>query len=102
MAFSVGDHQFEGPYTATSMIQNRPGVYAVICRENDATVLADVGESRDLGRKIKNHARVDCWHRKCPRILQYAVLYTPLLGHPVRREIARWIRQVYDPPCGGR
>ena len=100
MAIGVGNHSFEGPYTNTSALQNRPGVYAIHCYFNNAYYLMDIGESSNVKERVENHDRKDCWNRNCKGTLTVSVLYTLSSTEEGRRIIEKEIRNQYNPPCG--
>jgi len=96
----IGDYAFDGPYTSTDQIEDRSGVYAVLCKKGDKYVLIDVGESAKVKSRIDTHDRKDCWKKNCQGTLTYAVYYTPNLQQEGRMEIEQKIRGRLKPPCG--
>lgn len=100
MTVKIGDYTFDGPYMSTDPIEDRSGVYAIICKKGDKNYLTDVGESAEVKSRLDTHDRKDCWQRECQGTLTYAVKYTPNLQQAGRMEIEQEIRDNYDPPCG--
>ena len=100
MAIQVGNYTFEGPYTNTSALQDRSGVYAIHCYYSNTYYLIDVGESANVKSRVEGHDRKSCWSRNCNGILTASVYYTPNLLPTKRREIEQTIRAQFDPPCG--
>lgn len=98
MSISVGKYTFEGPYTGTNNLEDRSGVYAIHCRNNN--YLLDVGESAKVKERIENHDRKDCWTRNCIGTVTVSVLYTPNHRQSGRMAIEQEIRNQYNPPCG--
>ena len=100
MAITVGNYSFEGPYTSTENLQDKPGVYAIHCCIDSNYYLIDVGESTTVKSRIENHDRKDCWTRNCNGTLTVSVLYTPNIQQAGRKEIEQELRKQYNPPCG--
>ena len=102
MAIDIIGHEFEGPYTSTDKLQDRSGVYVVLCKRGDKWTIIDVGESAEVKTRIENHDRSDCWVKNCSSNLAVAVLYTPNKKQSGRKEIEGKIRERFNPPCGDR
>jgi len=91
------EYYFEGPYLTTNMLQNRSGVYAVLCNKNK---VIDVGEASEIKNRIETHDRKECWRRHCDESISYAVYYIEYGKKPSRVEVEQDIREFYNPPCG--
>lgn len=102
MSLNVGNYSFEGPYTSTNSLQDRSGVYAIVCHSNGNYNLVDVGESANVRSRVEDHDRKSCWTKNCNSTLMVAVHYTPNLQQSGRRKIEQEIRDQYNPPCGER
>jgi hypothetical protein len=104
MSIEIGRWTFYGPTRDTSNLQDRSGVYVILCLRNDQKYyVIDVGESAEVKTRVENHDRKACWARNCSSgELYVAVLYTPNLQQPGRTAIEQEIRQLYSPPCGER
>ncbi|MBW1947585.1 MAG: hypothetical protein JRI33_06555 [Deltaproteobacteria bacterium] len=102
MSIKIGKYTFEGPYTSTANLEDKSGVYAILCKKNEKYNLVDVGESATVKSRVETHDRKDCWQRNCNSTLTVAVYYTPGLKQPGRKAIELEIRDQYDPPCGKR
>ena len=102
MSIAVGQYTFEGPYTDTTKLEDRSGVYAIHCYRENAYYLVDVGESSTVKTRVENHDRQECWSKHCTGTLTASVLYTPNAQQPGRMQIEQEIRKQYDPPCGKR
>lgn len=100
MSFNVGNYSFEGPYTSTNSLQDRSGVYVIVCHSGGNYSLVDVGESGTVKSRIESHDRKSCWNGNCNSTLNVAVLYTPNLQQTGRRKIEQEIRNQFNPPCG--
>jgi len=100
MDIEIGDYTFNGPYRSTDSIEDKSGVYAVICIVGNKGYLLDVGESAQVKTRLDTHDRRDCWEKNCPGALTYSVKYTPNLKQEARQEIEQKIRDQFNPPCG--
>ena len=100
MTIKIGKYTFEGTYVSTTELEDRAGVYAILCRAGDKTYVTDVGESATVKTRVENHDRKACWKRNCSGELRYAAHYTPHLQEPGRKAIEQEIREQYSPPCG--
>ena len=100
MSINVGKYSFEGPYTNTSSLQERSGIYAIHCYRSNAYYLIDVGELANVKNGVESHDRKDCWNKNCAGTLTVSVYYTPNSQAMGRQEIAKEIRNQYNPPCG--
>jgi hypothetical protein len=98
MTINIGKYTFEGPYVSTTGLEDRSGVYAILCRAGDDLSVTDVGESATVKTRVENHDRKDCWKRECGGDLRYAAHYTS--REPDRMAIEQEIREQYSPPCG--
>lgn len=101
MSIELAGYKFRGPYTSTDNLEDRAGVYAILCptAQNRYKVI-DVGESHEVKTRVETHDRKGCWERHCSSTIKYAVYYTPHMQQPGRKEIEQEIRNRYDPPCG--
>ena len=102
MSISVGRYTFEGPYTDTTQLQDRSGVYAIHDRRNGSNYLVDVGESAQVKSRVDTHDRKPCWNGNKQGVLTVSVLYTPNAQQAGRMAIEQEIRKQYNPPCGDR
>ncbi len=102
MPITLGNYEFEGPYKDTSKIEDRSGVYAILCLRDKKYLLIDVGESATVRSRLVGHDRSDCWKHNCSEMLAYAILYTPNKQQSGRMEIEQELREKYDPVCGKR
>lgn len=100
MPITVADYEFAGPFADPSSLEDRSGLYAIICRKAGSSHLTDVGESSSVRDRVENHDRRDCWETNCVDQIVYAALYTPNLQQQGRKGIEREIRDKYAPPCG--
>jgi hypothetical protein len=102
MAISVGNYSFEGPYASTNSLENKSGVYLILCHFNSKYYLIDVGESATVKTRIENHDRSNCWQKNCKGKLIIAVHYTPNKQKAGRIQIEQELRQRYNAKCGNR
>ena len=64
MSIKVSNYPFNGPYTSTSNIKDKSGVYAIHCCKNEKYYLLEVEESTEVKIRAKDHERNDCWKGK--------------------------------------
>lgn len=102
MSITIGKYNFEGPYKNTESLQDKSGVYAILCHSGPKYNLVDVGESATVKSRVDSHDRKDCWKRNCSSTLEVAVLYTPNAQQAGRMVIEQELRDQYNPPCGQR
>jgi len=100
MSLTVEKYTFEGPYTSANSLEERSGVYLIVCKNGGNYNPVDVGESAQVKSRVENHDRGPCWKKSCFSTLMVAVLYTPNLQQAGRRRIEKEIRNMYDFPCG--
>jgi len=93
-------YNFEGPYDDTDDLQDRSGVYVIVCEENSENIPIDVGESSKVKSRIESHDRKECWIQNCEGDLVVYVYYTPNQTKKSRMEIEQDIREKYNFPCG--
>ena len=102
MPLTVGNYQFEGPYSSTENLKDASGVYIIVDHLNNQNNPIDCGESATVKSRVENHDRKDCWNRNSSGTLMVAVLYTPHLQSSGRVAIEQEIRDAYNFPCGDR
>lgn len=103
MAITIAGYSFDGPYSSTSSLEDRSGVYAILCKkDNDNYSLVDVGEAAKVKSRVETHDRKSCWSRNCHSTQMFTALYTPHLQQSGRIEIEQKIRAQYNPTCGER
>lgn len=94
MPITVGDYQFRGPYSRLAMLEDRPGVWAVLDGRSVPPVAA--GAAEDVRKAVEDHPARACWTRRCDRPA-VAVFYSPLGGR--RERLVRELRGRYELPC---
>ena len=100
MTIKIGGHTFNGPYISRDSIEDKSGVYAVLCKKDRNYHIIDVGESKEPKSRLDKHERKKCWLKECKDTLTYAVKYTPHLKQKGRMEIEQEIRDKLKVPCG--
>lgn len=95
-------YEFEGPYMNIESLEDRSGVYAVLCEKDDGLSLLDVGEAAKVKERIDKHDRKICWNKYCIHTIKYAVYYIEYGKKPSRMEVEQDIRENYNLPCGER
>ena len=99
MGLGLGGYTFEGPYADVMGLQNRSGVYAILCENQGQHTVIDIGESADVRTRVESHDRRDCWTSNCSGRLMAAVLYTPNAQQAGRVEIEQELRGLLKQPC---
>jgi hypothetical protein len=102
MAINIGMYTFDGPFLNNDSLQDRSGIYAILCYVKGDYHVIDIGESATVKSRIETHDRRDCWENSCFTTLYYAALYTSNLQQSGRRRIESELRQQYNPVCGER
>ncbi|ABR30951.1 hypothetical protein SU69_05565 [Thermosipho melanesiensis] len=92
-------YNFDGPYITTNMLQDRSGVYVILCSNR---IVIDVGEASMVKTRIESHDRKECWEKHCYGFISYAAYYIEYGKKPSRVEVEQDIREFYNPPCGKR
>ena len=94
-------YDFKGPFISTDSLEDRPGVYAILCDQSGRFDLIDLGESAQVRTRIENHDRKSCWNRNCTGTINYAVYYIEQGNELSRIHIEQDIRNnYYLLPCG--
>ena len=101
MPITLGQYNFDGPFTSTGQVMNRSGVYAVLTRSNGAASynVVDIGESGDVRSRLDTHDRSACWTRNNVGQLSVAILYC---DERTRMLAETALRARYSPVCGVR
>jgi hypothetical protein len=99
MNIKLGKYTFEGPYQNTSYLEDRPGVFAVLTKENDQYVVLDFGESAKVRTMVQNSDRRISWERHSSGLRYIAVYYTPYFRMAGRMEIEQELRNECKPVC---
>ncbi len=93
-------HHAEGPYRIedTFKLRHAAGIYTVFGNPEDPNgSCVDVGQSKNVRKRIENHDRTQCWEEAGYNKLWIAVIYTSLSGLDMIEQDL--IRQL-NPVCG--
>lgn len=101
MNLKLGRYDFT-LYASAAAVEDKAGVYAVVCKSQDKYRVLDLGESATPQSRLQRHERRPCWQRNADGPLMYAVYYTPFSTQRHRLEMELELRQRYNPPCGMR
>ena len=100
---NILNYSFEGPYNTPANLQNKAGVYAILCLNNSKYTPVDIGESADVKTRVENHDRKSCWSQKCSaQNLHVAVYYTPNMQQSARIAIEQELRSRFPNLCGDK
>lgn len=91
---TIAEYAFDGPYTYASLLDQRPGVWAVLDGRTLPPVDAD--EAEDVREAVESTDRYDCWREHCERVT-YAAFFAS--RSPRRAEVLEDLRATYELPC---
>jgi hypothetical protein len=81
-------------------------IYVIICIDLNTGKYKtlDVGQSGQLGTRINNHDREECWKKRCAGDIWVCIYPMPTANFSVeqRLEKEQSLRQRLNPPCGVR
>ncbi|AUX09587.1 hypothetical protein AArcSl_1962 [Halalkaliarchaeum desulfuricum] len=74
----IAGYEFTGPFTDVSKVPlDRRGVYVVVClADGEVDCYLDVGESEQVGERLKTHNRKDCWEENAHGEIAYCYRLT--------------------------
>lgn len=78
-------------------------IYVVLCVVDGKTKVLDVGQSGEVGTRINNHTRMECWKKNCPTGNIWVCIYktpTIVITKDERLRLETKIRNYYNPTCG--
>ena len=100
MSIMLGKYYFQGPYSSLNQLQNKPGLYAVHCQEEEKKIL-DLGEAAQIKDRIKTHERMKCWLRCSDgQGISVSAYYTRHWNQMNRKKAILKLRKKFSPPCG--
>ena len=91
-----GEYVFEGPYSNTSDLENKPGVYVILCSKEKCYFPIDVGETDAVKSRIKNSEQKKLWKWHCNGVLKFSVLYAPGIQEVSRAKTVQKLRTWYN------
>jgi len=94
-------YKFKGPFKTPDSLENRSGVYVILCRQDSKVNFIDIGESARVKDRVKNHERKNCWKRKCKGRIEYLAYYIKYGKKPSRMKVEQDIRDYYRIQCRG-
>ena len=100
-----GKFMFQGPFDGARFLYQKPGVVLILCkdvREDARYYVIDVDESEDVRTLAMNHPRQVDWVKNCHGVgtLAVAVMYNEIMAKEERQKACKYIRELYDVPCG--
>lgn len=101
MSITIGNLNFDGPFSGPSQLQPRSGVYAILGRGAGVGnwIVVDVGETGDVKDRVENHDRKQQWQGTGHATLGVAAFYCDAA---TRMRVEQQLRQQYNPACGDR
>ena len=100
ISIKIGRYNFDGPYASFDLVEDRPGLYALVDEVNGEYSLIDIGEAENIRSSLVFHERRACWRKYFEGKLRVAVYYTPAKQQPERIKIEQEIRDYFSIPCG--
>lgn len=100
MSITVAGYEFQGPYSSEEYLEDRSGVYVIVCSVDGRYLPVGCGASATVKSRVLNHDRSDCWRRNCTGTLMAAVYYAPNMQSAGRVALEQKIRVEYSFPCG--
>jgi hypothetical protein len=100
MYIPIAGFAFQGPLTSIDDLDEKPGVFTIICEEKGTYYLLDVDHGENVREAVSTHERKDSWEELKRGEIRYAVLYAdefPNLGLPTIEEAIR--KEYPDIPC---
>jgi hypothetical protein len=81
-------------------------IYAVLCVAQDGNwIVLDIGQSGELGKRINDHDRMQCWIEKCSNKNVWVCVHrmpSDKFSKEDRLELEKYLREKLKPPCGSR
>lgn len=99
MSISIGNLSFDGPFSNTSGLLARSGVYAILGSGTGNWIVVDIGESGDIKNRVENHDRKPQWQACGHATLSVAAFYCDAA---TRMAVEKQLRAQYSPACGDR
>lgn len=90
MSIEIGKYEFDGPFTSTAYLEEKPGLYAVLRHENDKYELVYVGQANNIKECIELSETANRRAERCGNTL--IVGYYPRLSG--RRERSKMVEDI--------
>ena len=98
----VGNHLFDGPFEDFLTLQDKPGVYVIVCYQSPFYSALDCGESNNVKESVMTHRGASTWKHHCKTgSLMVGVLYTAdgkLIEKELRSSIFFLCGNLQQPP----
>lgn len=98
----IGNYEFKGPFDSPKQIEERAGVFAVLCYHDGEYDLLEIAFSENLRQGIIDHPDQGDWHSLCQGTLLAAVFYADETGMDADQAqvlIDCIERELSDTPC---
>ena len=103
---TIGGHPFACYRLSEAGFINIAAIYVILCvSQGGSWKVLDVGQSGELGERIDNHPRKDCWIENCLTKNVWVCVYampSNQYSKEDRLKLEATLRQQYNPPCGER
>lgn len=102
-AVKVGNYTFYGPYSPNGTFPDTAGIYAPMTMTALGEYrLLDVGETQSFADRLPQHERALCWRGYANGSYAVWLLEMKNSTGEQRRQVERYIRTNWNPPCGER
>ena len=92
MSLFLGNYHFEGPFDSINQIEEKEGVFAVLCKtENEISQLIHIEEAKNIKKRIRNHINSIKWPKLCNGNIVFGANYTPDVQEQDRQSIVNEI-----------
>jgi hypothetical protein len=103
---TIGERTFVCVRLSEADFTDVAAVYVILCvAQGGSWSVLDVGQSGQVGSRIDDHDRKDCWMRNCATNNVWVCVYRMPSSKYTRQDREKFeaaLRNQYRPPCGNR
>jgi hypothetical protein len=103
---TIGSYPFVCVPLGEADFSDVAAVYVILCvAAGGSQTVLDVGQTGQLGSRIDEHERKDCWQKNCPSGNIWVCVYrmpSHIYSESDRLKVENELRQRFNPPCGKR
>ncbi|HES59118.1 MAG TPA: hypothetical protein ENO18_01690 [Caldithrix sp.] len=103
---NIGGKKFSCVTLSESDFKDIAAVYVILCVAQDRSwSVLDVGQTGEVGDRIDDHDRKECWQRNCPNRNIWVCIYpmpSSQYSRQDREKFESYLRNQYQPQCGKR
>lgn len=97
---SQEEYRFEGPFTETGDLSDRPGIFIIVSSYGNMVYPIDIDVAQEIKSVVENHDRHPCWEKSSKNEVLFGAYYTDFKDEDDRKAVADDIRKNYRFPCG--